>query len=61
VGPRTTMKASLVYLRTTPWRHIGQWRYSSTHFNLGHWMEVSGQLHTQAAIPPGKEPLVSTG
>jgi hypothetical protein len=24
-------------------------------------MEVSGQLHTSAALPPGKEPLVRAG
>jgi len=24
-------------------------------------MEMSGQLHTPAALPPGKEPLVSAG
>jgi hypothetical protein len=24
-------------------------------------MEVSGQLHAPAALPPGKEPLVPTG
>jgi len=24
-------------------------------------MEVSGQLHAPAAVPPGKEPLVPTG
>jgi hypothetical protein len=26
-----------------------------------HWMEVSGQIHTPAALPPRKEPLVLTG
>jgi len=26
-----------------------------------HWMEVSGQLHVPAALPPGKEPLVPIG
>jgi hypothetical protein len=24
-------------------------------------MEVSGQIHAPAALPPGKEPLVTTG
>jgi hypothetical protein len=24
-------------------------------------MEVSGQLHAPAALPPGKEPLISIG
>jgi hypothetical protein len=24
-------------------------------------MEVSGQIHDPAALPPGKEPLVATG
>jgi hypothetical protein len=26
-----------------------------------HYMEVSGQLHAPATLPPGKEPLVPTG
>jgi hypothetical protein len=26
-----------------------------------YWMEVSGQLHAQAALPPGKEPLIPIG
>jgi hypothetical protein len=26
-----------------------------------HWMEVSGQLHAPAALPPGKGPLVPIG
>jgi hypothetical protein len=26
-----------------------------------HYMEVSGQLHAPAALPPGKEPLVPMG
>jgi hypothetical protein len=26
-----------------------------------HYMEVSGQLHAPAALPPGKEPLVPIG
>jgi len=25
-----------------------------------HWLEVNGQLHSQAALPLGKEPLVPT-
>jgi hypothetical protein len=26
-----------------------------------HYMEVSGQLHAPAALPPGKEPLLPIG
>jgi hypothetical protein len=26
-----------------------------------HWMEVSGQIHVSAPLPPGKEPLVPIG
>jgi len=37
---------------------LGDWRYSSTNSRPQHWMEVSGQLHAPAALPPGKEPLV---
>jgi hypothetical protein len=29
--------------------------------DLGTKMEVSGQLHAPAALPPGKEPLVPIG
>ena len=29
----------------TPWRYIGKWRYSSTHSEPKHMVEVSGQLH----------------
>jgi len=40
---------------------MAEWRYSSTHSLSQHWMEVSGQLHTLATLPPGKEPAVPTG
>jgi hypothetical protein len=53
--PRTCFE--LIYMR--------DWKYSSTVLNLSqHWMEVSGQLHVQAALPPGKEaryPLKQAG
>jgi hypothetical protein len=42
----------LNYLRTTPWRRIGKWRYRST-FRLPQlYLEVSGQHHAPAALPP---------
>jgi hypothetical protein len=33
--------------------------YSSTFSLSRHYLEVSGQHHAPAALPPGKEPLVS--
>jgi hypothetical protein len=30
-------------------------RYSATHCSTWHWVEVSGQLHVPAALPPGTE------
>jgi hypothetical protein len=38
-----------------------EWRYSSTHSGSRHWMEVSGQFQSQAALTPEKEPLASIG
>jgi len=34
---------------------IGKWRYKSTHSYSRHKMEVSGQLHAPATLPPEKE------
>jgi hypothetical protein len=43
-------------LSTTPWRHIGEWRYSSTHsltsaLDGGKWSTLR-----PPALPPGKSP-----
>jgi hypothetical protein len=46
---------------TTPWRCIGEWRYSSTRSWPLHLMEMSGQLHSPAALFPGKESMVPIG
>jgi hypothetical protein len=35
---------------------LGEWRYSSTHSWPRHLMDVIGQLHAPAALPPGKSP-----
>jgi hypothetical protein len=35
---------------------LGEWRYSSTHSWPRHYMEVSGQVHGPAALPPGNAP-----
>jgi len=51
----------VLQLSITPWRRIGEWRYSSTHSWPRQSIEVNGQLHTPAALPPGKEPLVPIG
>jgi hypothetical protein len=34
----------------------GQWMYRPMSPWPRHWLEVSGQFHAQAALPPGKEP-----
>lgn len=47
----------IIYLSIMPWGHVGEWRNSW----FWHWMEVSGQLHAAAALPPGIEPPVPTG
>jgi hypothetical protein len=36
---------------------MGKWTYKSTFF-LTSALKVSGQLHSPAALPPGKEPQV---
>ena len=41
-------------------RNEEAWRCTSTHSKPQHKMEVNGQLHTQAALPPGKGPLLPT-
>jgi hypothetical protein len=47
----------LNYLRTKPWRRMGEWKYRSTFSWPRHQLEVSGQLDAPAALPPGKRPL----
>jgi hypothetical protein len=39
----------------------GEWMYRSTFSWPRHELEVSGQLHAPAALPPGKEPPVPIG
>jgi hypothetical protein len=40
---------------------MGEWMYRSTFSWPRHKLEVSGQLHAPAALPPGKQPPVSIG
>jgi hypothetical protein len=40
---------------------MGEWMYRFIFSWPRHWLEVSGQLHAPAALPPGKEPRVPTG
>jgi hypothetical protein len=40
---------------------LGECGYSSTHSLTSALMEVSGQLHAQAALPPRKDPLAPIG
>ena len=39
---------------STPWRCMWEQSYSSTHSEPRHWMEVNGELHDPAALPPLK-------
>jgi len=57
------VKLPLCFFNWSP-RHDGvlrEWRYSSMHSWPRYQMEVSGHLHTIAALPPGKETLVPIG
>jgi hypothetical protein len=38
----------------------GEWTYSFKHSERQHKMEMSGQFHASAALPPGKKPPVPT-
>jgi hypothetical protein len=40
---------------------MGEWRYDSTHYEPRQQMEVSGQLHAAAALPPWKQSPVPIG
>jgi hypothetical protein len=40
---------------------MGEWMYRSTFSWPRHSLEVSGQLHVPAALPPGKKPPVPVG
>jgi hypothetical protein len=48
----------LCLISTMPWRRMGNSRSSSPHSWLRHYMEMNGQLHSQAALLPRKEPQV---
>jgi len=41
----------------TPQRHMGEGTNTSTHSQPEEEMEVNGQLHAPAALPPGKQTL----
>jgi hypothetical protein len=43
-------------LSTTPWKHMGEWRYSSTILDLRTRWRLSGQLHARPLYPWGKRP-----
>jgi hypothetical protein len=40
---------------------LGEWRYTPLILRPRYYMEVSGQLHAPAALPPGKNSLVPIG
>jgi len=35
--------------------HVQEWRYRANNSLILYWMEVSGQLHTPAALSPRKD------
>jgi hypothetical protein len=39
-----------------PWKRMREWMYKSTFSWPRHELEVSGQLHAPAALPPRKSP-----
>lgn len=49
-----TVKLKLKLFLSTPRRRIGKWRYNVTHPLPLHYMQVSGQLHSSAALPSWK-------
>jgi hypothetical protein len=61
---KVKVKLPLCSFNSAP-RHdvvLGEWRYSSTHSSTSAlFMEMSGQLHAPAALPPEKEPLILIG
>jgi hypothetical protein len=44
----------LSFSSSTLWRRMGEWMYRSTFPWPRDWLEVSGQLHAPAALPPRK-------
>jgi hypothetical protein len=48
----------LNYVSTAPLRRMGDWMYRPTFCWPRHQLEVSGQVHASADLPPGKEPPV---
>jgi len=59
---KAEVKLSLCF--NWPPHHVGalrKWRYSSTNSWPQHYMEVSGQFHGPAALPPEKGPVVPIG
>jgi hypothetical protein len=61
-GFEEKLKKKVKQSRYTPWRRLGERRYSSYSFSTSAPDGVSGQRHAPAALlPPGKGPLVSIG
>jgi hypothetical protein len=55
------MNFSLRLTKYHAMKTYGWWRFSSTHSEPRHLMEVSGQLHAPAALLQRKEPPVPIG
>jgi hypothetical protein len=49
---RTSKQRKVAFSLSTPRGRIGEWKYSSTHSQLRHQMEMSGSIHAPAALPP---------
>jgi hypothetical protein len=54
--PHDLVKLSL-FFNWSPFHEgvLGEWSYRSTHSWTRHWMEVSGEVHSPAALPRGRE------
>jgi hypothetical protein len=53
-----TCLSTLRLIKHHTMKRYEEWRYTSTHSEPRHWMEMSGQLHVPAALYPRKEALL---
>jgi hypothetical protein len=51
--------AEIKFYLCMPWRHTVEWRYSSTHALAQHFMGVSDQFHSPAALPWAPDPVLT--
>lgn len=55
----TLMFIKKQYRRMTG-RHVQEWRYRANNSLILYWIEVSGRLHTPAALSPSKDTQLPT-